>query len=55
MEYVAIKDIHFNAHGLIPAVVQEAKSGKVLMVAYMNEESLQKTVETGRTCFIHSP
>lgn len=51
MEYVAIKDIHFNAHGLIPAVVQEAKSGKVLMVAYMNEESLQKTVETGRTWF----
>lgn len=51
MEYVAIKDIHFNTHGLIPAVVQEAKSGAVLMVAYMNEESLKKTIETGKTWF----
>lgn len=37
--------------GLIPAVVQEFESGEVLMVAYMNEESLKKTLETGKTCF----
>lgn len=51
MDTVAIQDIQFNAHGLIPAVVQEARSGKILMVAYMNKESLQKTVESGETWY----
>lgn len=36
---------------LIPAIVQEAKTGEVLMLAYMNLESLQKTLETGYTWF----
>lgn len=36
---------------LIPAVVRDANSGAVLMLAYMNEESLQKTIETGETWF----
>lgn len=34
-------------NGLIPAIVQDAENGDVLMMAYMNEESLQKTLETG--------
>ena len=51
MEFVNIKEIAFDKNGLVPAVVQEARSGKVLMVAYMNAESLQKTIETGRTWF----
>ena len=51
MEFVNIKEIAFDKNGLVPAVVQEARSGKVLMVAYMNSESLQKTIETGRTWF----
>jgi len=37
--------------GLIPAIVQEWKTGEVLMVAYMNPESWAKTQETGKACF----
>jgi phosphoribosyl-ATP pyrophosphohydrolase/phosphoribosyl-AMP cyclohydrolase len=37
--------------GLVPAVVQDATSGKVLMVAYMDEEAWAKTRETGRAWF----
>ncbi|MGL5271399.1 MAG: bifunctional phosphoribosyl-AMP cyclohydrolase/phosphoribosyl-ATP diphosphatase HisIE [Selenomonadaceae bacterium] len=42
--------IKFDEKGLVPAVVQE-ENGQVLMLAYMNEQSLQKTIETGYTCF----
>ena len=38
----------FGPDGLITAVVQDAKTGRVLMVAYMNREALEKTIETGR-------
>ena len=41
----------FQKGSLIPAIVQEAKTGEVLMLAYMNLESLQKTLETGYTWF----
>lgn len=51
METVCLTDIKFDDRGLVPAVVQEGRSGKVLMVAYMNAESLQKTVESGETWF----
>lgn len=43
--------IKFDKKGLVPAVVQDADTGKVLMLAYMNEVSLQRTVETGYTWF----
>ena len=43
--------LHFDAHGLIPAVVQDAATGQVLMLAYMNRESLAKTLETGLVHF----
>jgi Phosphoribosyl-AMP cyclohydrolase len=36
---------------LIPAIIQEKRTGEVLMLAYMNAESLQKTLETGYTWF----
>lgn len=36
-----------KGHGLIPAVAQDAETGEILMLAYMNEESFQKTLETG--------
>ncbi|MDD5796374.1 MAG: phosphoribosyl-AMP cyclohydrolase [Oscillospiraceae bacterium] len=42
---------YFKKGDLIPAVVQEASTGEVLMLAYMNRESLQKTFETGYTWF----
>ena len=37
--------------GLIPAIIQDFISGEVLMLAYMNDESLMKTLETGKTWF----
>ena len=43
--------IQFNESGLVPAVVQDATTHRVLMLAYMNEEALSKTVETGETWF----
>jgi len=43
--------IRFDEKGLVPAVIQDAVSGTVLMLAYMNRESLQKTLETGTTWF----
>jgi phosphoribosyl-AMP cyclohydrolase len=48
---LGVDDMTYDAAGLIPAVVQQHDSGEVLMVAYMNAESLAKTVETGRTWF----
>lgn len=42
---------YFKKSELIPAIVQDAASGDVLMLAYMNAESLAKTIETGYTWF----
>jgi phosphoribosyl-AMP cyclohydrolase len=44
-------ELKFNAEGLIPAIIQEQSTGRVLMMAWMNRDSLAKTVETGRTHF----
>ncbi|MEK4701080.1 bifunctional phosphoribosyl-AMP cyclohydrolase/phosphoribosyl-ATP diphosphatase HisIE [Solibacillus sp. FSL R7-0668] len=44
-------NVKFNEQGLIPAVVQDAQSKEILTVAFMNEESLQKTIETSETWF----
>jgi phosphoribosyl-AMP cyclohydrolase len=44
-------DIRWNEQGLIPAIVQDAQSGAVLMLAYMNEEALRLTQETGEAHF----
>jgi phosphoribosyl-AMP cyclohydrolase/phosphoribosyl-ATP pyrophosphohydrolase/phosphoribosyl-AMP cyclohydrolase len=41
--------IVYNADGLVPAIIQEAGTGMVLMFAWMNEESLRRTLDTGRT------
>jgi phosphoribosyl-AMP cyclohydrolase len=46
-----IPDLKYDEKGLIPAIVQDFKSNEVLMLAYMNRESLQKTIETGKTVF----
>ena len=43
--------LKFDSNGLIPAIVQEHGTGRVLMMAWMNRASLEKTVETGRTWF----
>ena len=46
-----INDLKFNSHGLIPAIVIDDDSGEVLMLAYMNRESLQISLEKKLTCF----
>jgi phosphoribosyl-AMP cyclohydrolase len=43
--------VAFDAAGLVPAIVQEQSTGEVLMMAWMNEDSLRRTLETGRTWF----
>jgi phosphoribosyl-AMP cyclohydrolase len=44
-------ELKFDEKGLIPAVIQDGTSNEVLMVAYMNKESLETTLKEGRTCF----
>lgn len=51
MDTVAVETLKFDARGLIPAVIQDAESGEILMLAYMNAESLRLTQETGETYF----
>ena len=44
-------ELKYNSDGLIPAIVQDHYSKKVLMLAYMNKESLEITINEGKTCF----
>ena len=48
---VRVPKLKFDQKGLIPAIVQDYKTGDVLMIAYMNKESLKITLKEGRTCF----
>ncbi len=48
---INIDELKFDEKGLIPAIVVDAKSGKVLALAYMNRESLGISIENGLTCF----
>src|ERR1051326_3995272 len=48
---LAIKGLKFDERGLIPAIVQDARTREVLTLAYMNEQSLARTIETGQTWF----
>ncbi|HJX69882.1 MAG TPA: phosphoribosyl-AMP cyclohydrolase [Dehalococcoidia bacterium] len=43
--------LKFDEKGLIPAIVQDADNGEVLMLGYINEESLRKTLESGQVWF----
>ncbi len=45
------KELKLNEKGLIPAVIQDIKTGDVLMLGYMNEESLKLTLESGHVWF----
>ena len=51
MKTVLIENIKFDANGLVPAIVQDAETNEVLMLAYMNTESLRQTQEKGETVF----
>lgn len=46
-----VGELKFDEHGLIAAIMQDAETGEVLMVAYMNDEALMKTLETGKAHF----
>lgn len=46
-----IKNLKFDKDGLIPAIIQDYKTGEVLMLAYMNKESLKRTLRLKKTCF----
>ena len=48
---IPVDKIHYNEQGLVPAIVQDYLDGTVLMMAWMNQESLQKTLDTGETWF----
>ncbi|MDF2947191.1 MAG: phosphoribosyL-amp cyclohydrolase phosphoribosyL-ATP pyrophosphatase [Bacillales bacterium] len=48
---IDITSVKYNSDGLVPAIVQDAKSKDVLMLAYMNEAALQETVESGFATF----
>ena len=45
------KNIKFDEKGLVPAIVQDADTGEVLMLAYMNEEALRRTLSSGEAWF----
>jgi phosphoribosyl-AMP cyclohydrolase len=46
-----LAQVSYDRAGLVPAIIQEEGTGAVLMLGYMNEESLRRTLETGRTWF----
>jgi phosphoribosyl-AMP cyclohydrolase len=46
-----IQEVRFDAQGLIPAISQDAQTGDILMVAWMNADALAETVATGRAVF----
>ncbi|MTJ10585.1 MULTISPECIES: bifunctional phosphoribosyl-AMP cyclohydrolase/phosphoribosyl-ATP diphosphatase HisIE [unclassified Anabaena] len=48
---IPVDKIRYDHQGLVPAIVQDYLDGAVLMMAWMNQESLQKTLETGETWF----
>lgn len=51
MKKFKIKDLKFDKQGLIPAIIQDYKTGEVLMLAYMNQESIKRMLKLGKTCF----
>lgn len=51
MEALPIQSLKFDSNGLIPAIVQDADTDQVLMMAYMNLQSLKLTLETNETHF----
>ncbi len=48
---IKIEELKFDEKGLIPAIVEDAETGKVVMMAYMNAESLKISIDEGMTCF----
>lgn len=51
MSSITIQDLTFNENGLIPAIIQDETSGRVIMFAWMNSASLHESLQTGETVF----
>ena len=51
IDFEAIKKLKFDERGLIPAIAQDVNTKEVLMLAYMNEESIRKTLEEKKACY----
>lgn len=49
-----IPDFKKDANGLLPAIIQDVQTGKILMLGFMNEESLAKTNEIGKVTFFRA-
>lgn len=47
----ALDHLRFNDDGLIPAIAQQAETGEVLMMAWMNRASIEETLKTGQVCY----
>ncbi len=47
----ALAELAFNADGLVPAIAQQHDTGEVLMMAWMNKDSVAETLRTGRVCY----
>lgn len=50
-DFPSIDDVRFNADGLVPAIAQQYDTGEVLMMAWMNADTLAETIRTGRACY----
>jgi phosphoribosyl-AMP cyclohydrolase len=46
-----MKKLKYDQNGLIPVIIQDYKTKEILMMAYMNKESLKRTIKLGKTCF----
>ena len=46
-----MENLKFNSQGLIPTIIQQFDTNEVLMLAWMNKESLEETIKTKKTCF----
>ena len=46
-----LKNLKYDKNGLIPAIIQDYRNGEVLMLAYMNRQSVARTLKSGKACF----
>lgn len=46
-----LNEVHWNEHGLVPVIAQEAATGRVLMFAWMNRDALERTAKTGEAVY----
>ena len=51
LNFRSINKLKFDKKGLIPVIIQDYRKNDVLMLAYMNRESLRRTLKLGKTCF----